>query len=69
MATRALDVRRLFALDSDAHTTAQLACAATALAPAPLAAIPAARIVNGWPLDGLLSWLAARFCSRSPITS
>jgi histidinol phosphatase-like PHP family hydrolase len=58
LATRALDAQCLFALDSDAHTTAQLSYADTALAHARLAGIPADRIVNCWPLDRLLAWLA-----------
>jgi putative hydrolase len=58
MARRALHAGCLFALDSDAHTTAQLAYAETALAHARLAPIPATRIVNCWPLDQLLAWLA-----------
>jgi histidinol phosphatase-like PHP family hydrolase len=48
----------LFALDSDAHTTDQLVYAETAIAHARLAGIPADRIVNYWPLDRLLNWLA-----------
>ena len=48
----------LFALDSDAHTTAQLSYAETALAHARLAGIPADRIVNCWPLERLLGWLS-----------
>jgi histidinol phosphatase-like PHP family hydrolase len=48
----------LFALDSDAHTTGQLSYADTALAHARLAAIPADRIVNCWPLERLLAWLS-----------
>jgi putative hydrolase len=48
----------LFALDSDAHTTTQLSYADTALAHARLAGIPAEQIVNCWPLDRLLAWLA-----------
>jgi len=47
----------VFALDSDAHTTAQLSYAETALAHARLAAIPVDRIVNCWPLERLLAWL------------
>ena len=58
LATRALEARCLFALDSDAHTTAQLSYAETALAHARLAGIPADRIVNCWPLDRLLAWLS-----------
>jgi Helix-hairpin-helix domain len=48
----------VFALDSDAHTTAQLSYAETALAHARLAAIPVNRIVNCWPLERLLAWLS-----------
>jgi histidinol phosphatase-like PHP family hydrolase len=58
LASRALDAGCLFALDSDAHTTAQLSYAETALAHARLAGIPAERIVNCWPLDRLLAWLS-----------
>jgi putative hydrolase len=57
LAAQALDAGCLFALDSDAHTTAQLAYAETALAHARLARIPTDRIVNCWPLDRLLAWL------------
>ncbi len=58
MARRALGFGCVFALDSDAHTTAQLSYAETALAHARLAAIPVDRIVNCWPLDRLLAWLS-----------
>jgi histidinol phosphatase-like PHP family hydrolase len=58
LATRALDAGCLFALDSDAHTIAQLSYAETAVAHARLAGIPTERIVNGWPLEQLLAWLA-----------
>jgi histidinol phosphatase-like PHP family hydrolase len=47
----------LFALDSDAHTTGQLAYAETAIAHARLAGISPDRIVNCWPLDRLLAWI------------
>ena len=50
----------LFALDSDAHTTGQLAYAEIALAHARLAGIPPDRIVNCWPLERLLAWLEDR---------
>ena len=58
LASRALEAGCVFALDSDAHTTAQLSYAETALAHARLAGIPAERIVNCWPLDRLLAWLS-----------
>jgi putative hydrolase len=58
LARRALTFGCVFALDSDAHTTAQLSYAETALAHARLAAIPVDRIVNCWPLERLLAWLS-----------
>jgi len=57
IARRALDSGVLFALDSDAHTTSQLAYSETAVAHARLAGIPPERIVNCWPLDRLREWL------------
>jgi histidinol phosphatase-like PHP family hydrolase len=58
LAERALAAGCLFALDSDAHTTSQLAYAETAIAHARLAGIPTDRIVNCWTTDRLLDWLA-----------
>ena len=58
LAARALGAGCVFALDSDAHTTAQLSYAETAVAHARLAGIPADRIVNCWPLERLLAWLS-----------
>jgi putative hydrolase len=66
LAADALAAGCLFALDSDAHTTRQLAYAETALAHARLAGIPAERIVNCWPLDRLLNWLANPSGERRP---
>lgn len=60
LARRALSVGCLFAVDSDAHTTGQFAYVETALAHARLAAIPRERIVNCWPDDRFLAWLADR---------
>jgi len=60
LAHQALDAGCLFALDSDAHTTSQLAYAETAIAHARLAAIPADRIVNYWSLDRVLEWTLHR---------
>jgi putative hydrolase len=57
LAASALAADCLFALDSDAHTTEQLAYVETAIAHARLAGIPADRIVNYWPLERLLDWL------------
>jgi len=59
LAIRALEAGCLFALDSDAHTIAQLSYAETAVAHARLAGIAAERIVNCWPLEQLLAWLAS----------
>jgi putative hydrolase len=47
----------VFALESDAHTTAQLSYVETALAHSRLGGIPVDRIVNCWPLERLLAWL------------
>ena len=58
LAARACEAGCLFALDSDAHTTPQLSYAETAIAHARLAAIPAEKIINCWPLDRLLAWLS-----------
>jgi histidinol phosphatase-like PHP family hydrolase len=66
LAASALAAGCLFALDSDAHTTTQLSYAETALAHARLAGIPAERIVNCWPLDRLLDWLAHPSSERRP---
>jgi histidinol phosphatase-like PHP family hydrolase len=57
LAREALDAGCVFALDSDAHAVDQLPYAETALAHARLAGIPAARVINCWPLDQLLDWL------------
>jgi histidinol phosphatase-like PHP family hydrolase len=66
MGPQALSLGCVFALDSDAHTTAQLSYAETALAHARLAGIPVDRIVNCWPLERLLAWLSdpASECHR-----
>jgi histidinol phosphatase-like PHP family hydrolase len=58
LAGRALDAGCLFALDSDAHSTLELRYAETAIAHARLAGIPTDRIINCWPVDGLLEWLS-----------
>ena len=55
---KALAFGCVFAVDSDAHATDELSYAETALAHARLAAIPADRIVNCWPLERLLAWLS-----------
>jgi len=58
LARQAQEAGCLFALDSDAHTTGQLAYAETAIAHARLAGISADRIVNYWTIDRLLAWIA-----------
>jgi histidinol phosphatase-like PHP family hydrolase len=55
----------LFALDSDAHSTAELSYVETAIAHARLAGVPKARIVNCWPVDRLLEWAAGRRATTS----
>jgi putative hydrolase len=58
LAKRAVAAGCLFALDSDAHSTPELAYSETAIAHARLAGVPADRVVNCWPVDKLLAWLA-----------
>jgi histidinol phosphatase-like PHP family hydrolase len=58
LATRALRSGCLFALDSDAHSVAELSYTETAIAHARLAGIPRTRIINCWELGRLLPWLA-----------
>ncbi len=60
LAARAKDAGCLIALDSDAHSTPELAYADTALAHARLAGIPAAQVINTWPLEHLLAWAVER---------
>jgi len=60
LARQALDAGCIFALDSDAHSTRELAYADTAIAHARLAGIPTARVVNCWPLAQLVEWLTRR---------
>jgi histidinol phosphatase-like PHP family hydrolase len=61
LAQRAIDAGCLFALDSDAHSTTELApYAATALAHARLAGVPPDRVINCWTLERLLRWARGR---------
>lgn len=60
LASEAREAGCLFAVDSDAHTSAQLRYARIGLAHARLAQLPAARILNCWTLARLLKWLAGR---------
>ncbi len=57
LAAGAIRAGCLFALDSDAHATAELSYAETAIAHARLAGVPADLVVNCWPLDRLMEWL------------
>jgi putative hydrolase len=59
LARRALGAGCIFALDSDAHTAAQLSYVEIALAHARLAGIPAARIINCWPLERVVARLSS----------
>ena len=59
LARRAIRASCLFALDSDAHSTAELSYAETAIAHARLAGVPTDRVVNTWSLDRLLEWCSA----------
>jgi histidinol phosphatase-like PHP family hydrolase len=56
LARSAVDAGCLFALDSDAHGTADFAFADTALAHAQLARVPADHVVNTWNVERLLAW-------------
>jgi histidinol phosphatase-like PHP family hydrolase len=58
LAAAAIRAGCLFALDSDAHATGELAYAETAIAHARLAGVPVERIVNCWPVERLMEWLA-----------
>jgi histidinol phosphatase-like PHP family hydrolase len=60
LASQAREAGCLFAVDSDAHTSAQLRYARIGLAHARLAQLPADRILNCWPLKKLLTWAAKR---------
>jgi histidinol phosphatase-like PHP family hydrolase len=60
IAERALAAGCLFAVDSDAHRTAELPYVDFAVAHARLAGIPAKRIINCWPLTRLMTWLDRR---------
>jgi histidinol phosphatase-like PHP family hydrolase len=60
LAQRAVESGCLFALDSDAHSTAELRYAETAIAHARLAGVPVDRVINCWPLEKLLKWAAKR---------
>jgi len=60
LARRAVGTGCLFALDSDAHGTADWRFAETAIAHARLAGVPAKRIINCWPVQRLIDWARSR---------
>jgi putative hydrolase len=60
IAERALKAGCLFAIDSDAHRTAELAYVDFAIAHARLAGIPAERTINAWSTERLLNWIEGR---------
>ncbi len=60
LAKRAVKAGCFIALDSDAHSTGELAYAETAIAHARLAGVPPERVINCWELDRLLAWASAR---------
>lgn len=60
LATRALDAGCLFALDSDAHSIAELRFSDYAIAHARLAGIPSERVINCWSDERLEEWMRER---------
>jgi len=60
LAARALEAGCIFALDSDAHSIAELTFTDYAVAHARLARIPAGRVVNCWPQAKFEDWLRDR---------
>lgn len=56
LAKRAVKAGCLFALDSDAHSAAELDYTDTAIAHARLAGVPKAHVINTWPIEKLLAW-------------
>jgi histidinol phosphatase-like PHP family hydrolase len=60
LARRALDAGCLFALDSDAHSIAELRFSEYSVAHARLAGIPSSRVINCWSVERLEAWMAAR---------
>lgn len=61
LAARALELGCLFALDSDAHSHAELQFSDIAIAHARMAGIPQQRIINYWPDRKLLEWMNGRW--------
>ncbi len=65
LAGNALRSGCLFALDSDAHGTAEWGYSETAIAHARLARIPPDRVINYWPLERLIGWARSRQAYQS----
>jgi histidinol phosphatase-like PHP family hydrolase len=57
LAAQALDAGCLFALDSDAHSIAELRFTDYSIAHARLAGIPASRVINCWSNEALSEWM------------
>lgn len=68
LAAEALAAGCVFALDSDAHSAAELRFSRMAIAHARLAGIPADRVVNCWSEPVLIDWLTRRDTSARPPT-
>jgi histidinol phosphatase-like PHP family hydrolase len=66
LAVRAVKAGCLIALDSDAHSTRELAYAETSIAHARLAGVPTERVINCWTVDRLLEWAAHRSRASGP---
>lgn len=60
LASRALEAGCVFALDSDAHSAAELRFSEYAVAHARLAFIPADRVINCWTRKALEAWMGER---------
>ena len=60
LARAAIAAGCVFALDTDAHSTAEFEYVDTAIAHARLAGIPAELVINTWPLTKLLKWAGSR---------
>jgi len=60
LAKRALAAGCLFAIDSDAHSGAELWYAEIGVAHARIAGIPPARVINTWSAEALAEWAAEK---------
>ncbi|HVL67608.1 MAG TPA: DNA polymerase/3'-5' exonuclease PolX [Vicinamibacterales bacterium] len=69
LAARALEAGCLFALDSDAHSIAELRFSDYAIAHARLAGIPAERVINCWTDEQLDEWMARRRARGGRLTA